>query len=180
MKVEVSQKGKTHKSHYQTMFEFYQKFFKASSWAAANAFKKDHEITLQNASTGKGIYNTLPATYKRQFKFELLALRNALKEFNTNYNQYGEMKNQGLKKPSVRGLKTLCSHVVKATGLKVDGTLKKGFKYIKGGKVVKTTPTPSKTKKVCAKKTVAKKPATKKNVAKKNPVAKKSIAKTKK
>jgi hypothetical protein len=86
------------------------------------------------------------------------------------------MKNQGLKKPSVRGLKTLCSHVVKATGLKVDGTLKKGFKYIKGGKVVKTTPTPSKTKKVCDKKPVAKK----KTVGKKKPAAKKTTAKTKK
>ena len=84
------------------------------------------------------------------------------------------MKNQGLKKPSVRGLKTLCSHVVKATGLKVDGTLKKGYKYEKGGKVVKTAPTPCKAKKVCAKKPVAKKPA------KKKPVAKKSTAKTKK
>jgi hypothetical protein len=90
------------------------------------------------------------------------------------------MKNQGLKKPSVRGLKTLCSHVVKATGLKVDGTLKKGFKYIKGGKVVKTTPTPSKGKKVNVKKPVAKKPAKKKPVAKKKTVAKKSTAKTKK
>ncbi|WP_199250877.1 hypothetical protein [Flavobacterium sp. I-STPA6A] len=90
------------------------------------------------------------------------------------------MKNQGLKKPSVRGLKTLCSNVVKATGLKVDGTLKKGFKYIKGGKVVKTTPTPNKTKKVCAKKPVTKQPAVKKIVAKKKPVAKKLTAKTKK
>jgi ribosomal 50S subunit-recycling heat shock protein len=79
------------------------------------------------------------------------------------------MKKQGLKKPSVRGLKTVCSHVVKATGLKVDGTLKKGFKYIKGGKIVKIE-VPSKAKKVIVKKPVAKKPAKKKAVAKKTTV----------
>ena len=45
----------------------------------------------------------------------------------------------GLRKPAVRGLKTVCARVVKATGLKVDGTLKKGYKYIKGGKIVKVT-----------------------------------------
>jgi hypothetical protein len=60
------------------------------------------------------------------------------------------MKNQGLKKPSVKGLKTLCSGVVRATGLKVDGTLKKGYKYAKGGKIVKTAI-------LATKKTVAKK-----------------------
>lgn len=76
------------------------------------------------------------------------------------------MKNQGLKKPSVRGLKTVCSHVLKATGLKVDGTLKKGYKYIKGGKIVKTSPTPCKAKKVCAKKPVANKKTTAKTTAK--------------
>jgi hypothetical protein len=102
-----------------------------------------------------------------------------LKE-NENYKKEIKAMKTGLGKPTVKGLKTLCSHVVKATGLKVDGTLKKGFKYIKGGKVVKTTPTPSKTKKVCAKKPVAKKPAKKKTVAKKKPVAKKSTAKSKK
>lgn len=77
------------------------------------------------------------------------------------------MKNQGLKKPSVRGLKTVCSHVVKATGLKVNGTLKKGFKYAKGGKIVKTAVT------------ATKKPVIKKKVVKKT-VAKKTTAKTKK
>jgi hypothetical protein len=86
------------------------------------------------------------------------------------------MKKQGLKKPIVKGLKTLCSGVVRATGLKVDGTLKKGFKYIKGGKIVETTRTTSKAKKVCAKKTVAKK----KPIAKKKPTVKKTTAKIKK
>lgn len=97
------------------------------------------------------------------------------------------MKNQGLKKPSVRGLKTVCSQVLKATGLKVDGTLKKGYKYIAGGKIVKTSTTPCKAKKVCAKKPVAKKkPVVKKTaskrkpVAKKKPTARKTTAKTKK
>jgi hypothetical protein len=40
-------------------------------------------------------------------------------------------------KKTVRGLKKVCASVVKATGLKTDGTLKKGFKYVKGGKIVK-------------------------------------------
>lgn len=90
-------------------------------------------------------------------------------------NQIETMKNQGLKKPSVRGLKTVCSRVVKATGLKVDGTLKKGYKYVKGGKIVKTSVTPCKSKKPCApKKTVAvKKPKAKsqKSTTKKKPLA---------
>jgi len=97
------------------------------------------------------------------------------------------MKNQGLKKPSVRGLKTVCSQVLKATGLKVDGTLKKGYKYIAGGKIVKTSTTPCKAKKVCAKKPVAKKKTVvkktaskRKTVAKKKPTARKTAAKTKK
>jgi hypothetical protein len=69
-----------------------------------------------------------------------------------------------IKKPTVRGLKKVCSHVVKATGLKVDGTLKKGFKYATGGKIVKVAP---------SKKPVAKKKVVKKTVAKKKPIAKK-------
>lgn len=40
-------------------------------------------------------------------------------------------------KKTVRGLKKVCRSVVKSTGLKTDGTLKKGFKYVKGGKIVK-------------------------------------------
>lgn len=74
------------------------------------------------------------------------------------------MKKAGLKKPTVKGLKTVCSHVVKATGLKVDGTLKKGYKYITGGKIVKVA--------IAKKKVVAKK-----KPAKKKPIKK---AKTKK
>lgn len=78
-----------------------------------------------------------------------------------------DMKASGLKKPSVKGLKTVCSKVLKATGLKVDGTLKKGFKYATGGKIVKVV-----AKKPIAKKKVIKKTAVKKKVVKK-PVAKK-------
>ncbi|RUT67737.1 hypothetical protein D0817_24860 [Flavobacterium cupreum] len=61
------------------------------------------------------------------------------------------------KKPTVRGLKKVCSSVVKATGLKTDGTLKKGFKYVAGGKIVKV---------------VAKKAPVRKKVVKKAPVKK--------
>lgn len=56
------------------------------------------------------------------------------------------------KKPTVRGLKKVCSGVVKATGLKADGTLKKGFKYIAGGKIVKVAPKPVAKKKPVTKK----------------------------
>lgn len=90
------------------------------------------------------------------------------------------MKNSGLKKPTVRGLKKICTHVVKAIGLKVDGTLKKGYKYATGGKIVKVVVNkPIVKKPIVKKKTVAKKkPAVKKTVAKK-PAAKKTVAKKK-
>ncbi len=91
----------------------------------------------------------------------------------------------GLKKPTVRGLKKICTHVVKAIGLKVDGTLKKGYKYATGGKIVKVVAKkvvakkkPIAKKKV-VKKPVAKKPVAKKPVAKKKPAAKKPVAKKK-
>ncbi len=43
------------------------------------------------------------------------------------------------KKKTVRGLKKVCSSNMAVTGLKVNGTLKKGFKYVNGKpkKVVK-------------------------------------------
>lgn len=69
------------------------------------------------------------------------------------------------KKPTVKGLKKVCSSVLKATGLKSDGTLKKGFKYIKGGKIVKVKVVTTKAKPV------------KKKVTKKKPVKKASKSK---
>ncbi|WP_395043173.1 hypothetical protein [Flavobacterium sp.] len=41
------------------------------------------------------------------------------------------------KKKSGMTAKKLCSSVIVKDGLKKDGTLKKGFKYAKGGKIVK-------------------------------------------
>ncbi|KUJ61843.1 hypothetical protein AR687_11550 [Flavobacteriaceae bacterium CRH] len=70
----------------------------------------------------------------------------------------------GLGKPAVRGLKKVCARVVKATGLKVDGTLKKGYKYIKGGKVVKVVPKKKPVKKRVVKKVIKKKPVRKRTV----------------
>ncbi|MCV9929044.1 hypothetical protein OIU83_15370 [Flavobacterium sp. LS1R49] len=64
------------------------------------------------------------------------------------------------KKPTVKGLKKVCSSVIKGTGLKSDGTLKKGFKYIKGGKIVKAKATTTKAKP--AKKKTVKKPTVRK------------------
>ncbi|OXG00022.1 hypothetical protein BC749_108145 [Flavobacterium araucananum] len=66
-----------------------------------------------------------------------------------------------VKKKTVKGLKKVCSGVLKATGLKTDGTLKKGFKYIKGGKIVKTA-----AKKPIVKKKVAPKKTAKRTVKK--------------
>ena len=57
------------------------------------------------------------------------------------------------KKPTVRGLKTVCNRVNPKYGYKVNGTLRKGFHYV-NGKVTKKKPT-------VRKKPVAKKPATK-------------------
>jgi hypothetical protein len=59
-----------------------------------------------------------------------------------------------------RGLKKICSRVIKAEGLKVDGTLKKGYKYV-NGKPKKVTPK----KKTAPKKRTAKKRVTKKKAA---------------
>ncbi|WP_281322070.1 hypothetical protein [Flavobacterium aestivum] len=85
-----------------------------------------------------------------------------------------------VKKTSVRGLKTVCSRVLKSTGLKADGTLKKGFKYLKGGKIVKVTVKPTVKKKSVKKKVAKKKPvkkATKKKVVKKKATKKKKTVK---
>ena len=70
----------------------------------------------------------------------------------------------GLGKPAVRGLKKVCARVVKAIGLKVDGTLKKGYKYIKGGKIVKVVPEKTPVKKRTVKKVVKVKPVRKRTV----------------
>lgn len=52
--------------------------------------------------------------------------------------------------------KKMCSKIIKRDGVKADGTLKKGFKYAKGGRVVKVAPKkPVAKKKVGAKKKVA-------------------------
>jgi hypothetical protein len=61
-------------------------------------------------------------------------------------------------KKTVRGLKKVCRSVVKSTGLKADGTLKKGFKYVKGGKIVKVEIVKAKPvkKKAAKKKTIKK------------------------
>ena len=66
------------------------------------------------------------------------------------------------KKTAVRGLKKVCARVTKTEGLKVDGTLKKGYKYQAGGKIVKVAVKPITKKKVIKKKAVAKKKPAKK------------------
>ena len=43
-------------------------------------------------------------------------------------------KSKGKKRISA---KKLCSGVIKREGVKRDGTLKKGYRYVKGGRVVK-------------------------------------------
>lgn len=58
------------------------------------------------------------------------------------------------KKKTATTAKKLCSKVIKREGVKADGTLKKGYRYAPGGKIVKAKP--------AAKKPVAKKRTTKK------------------
>jgi hypothetical protein len=50
-----------------------------------------------------------------------------------NQKAFLKNNNQGLKKPQTM------KNVTKKEGLKKDGTLKKGYKYIDGGKIVKTS-----------------------------------------
>ena len=108
-------------------------------------------------------------------------IKTELKVVQNLKKQIENMKNSGLKKPTVRGLKKICTHVVRAIGLKVDGTLKKGYKYAAGGKIVKVVAKKVVAKKKpVAKKKVVKKPVPKKKpVAKKKPAAKKTVAKKK-
>jgi len=42
-----------------------------------------------------------------------------------------------MRKNSVSKLKRSCRAISRPEGLKVNGTLKKGYKYVKGGKIVK-------------------------------------------
>ena len=52
-------------------------------------------------------------------------------------NQKAFLENKGLNKPYKK--QSTMKTVSKAVGLKKDGTLKKGYKYVEGGKIVKTT-----------------------------------------
>ena len=60
--------------------------------------------------------------------------------------------------------KKLCSKVIRREGLKIDGTLKKGYRYSPGGRVVKVV---AKKKVATKKKVVAKKATAKKKVVRK-------------
>lgn len=56
------------------------------------------------------------------------------------------------KKPAKKTLKKVCRTVIKTEGVKTDETLKKGYKYKKGGKVVKVKAAKSTKKKITKKK----------------------------
>lgn len=45
------------------------------------------------------------------------------------------------KKRSTAGIKKACRKVTRPTGVKLDGSLKKGYRYAKGGRVVKAKAT---------------------------------------
>lgn len=122
-----------------------------------------------------GKVSVLKLKYLKEKVAKIKSLKDLQAEIVKINNAPKTMKNQGLKKPTVKGLKTVCSHVVKATGLKVDGTLKKGYKYISGGKIVKTAAATKKP--VVKKKTAAKKKPAKKPVTNKKPATKKKAAK---
>lgn len=40
-------------------------------------------------------------------------------------------------KKKTTSAKKLCSKIIRREGVKLDGTLKKGFRYAKGGRIVK-------------------------------------------
>lgn len=52
------------------------------------------------------------------------------------------------KRATTTTAKKLCSKVIKREGVKADGTLKKGYKYLKGGRVVKAKAVTTKKKTV--------------------------------
>lgn len=53
---------------------------------------------------------------------------------------------KGLNAPKTKTARKLCSSVIVKDGLKKDGTLKKGYKYAAGGKIVKVKTTASKSR----------------------------------
>lgn len=53
-------------------------------------------------------------------------------------------KKTSLKKPAPKGLVKFAAKTVHIEGIKRDGTLKKGYKYVSGGKIVKIKPTSTK------------------------------------
>ena len=78
--------------------------------------------------------------------------------------ELAKKRKAALKAPRPKGIVKFTAKNAHVEGVKRDGTLKKGYKYIAGGKIVKIKPAKSS----CTKKAPAKKkPATKKPVAKK-------------
>ena len=53
-------------------------------------------------------------------------------------------KKSGLKKPTTKGVIKFAAKNVHVEGVKRDGTLKKGYKYVAGGKIVKIKATAKK------------------------------------
>ena len=70
----------------------------------------------------------------RQNKKAKVNYRLKLNNQNSKIMVAKKTKSKGKKRISA---KKLCSGVIKREGVKKDGTLKKGFRYLKGGKVVK-------------------------------------------
>jgi hypothetical protein len=55
-------------------------------------------------------------------------------------NEIRKLKGIGLKAPATRGLRKLCAKTFNVTGLrKKNGTIKKGYRNKKGGKIVKVS-----------------------------------------
>ena len=55
-------------------------------------------------------------------------------------NEIRKLKGIGLKAPATKGLRKLCAKTFNVTGLrKENGTIKKGYRNKKGGKIVKVT-----------------------------------------
>ena len=130
--------------------------------------KNIENLLLEVGYKNKSINKSKPMATAKKATPAQLAARKRFAEMAKNgtlAKKRAATSKDGLKAPAKRKTitaKKLCSKVIRREGLKLDGTLKKGYHHTPGGKVVKAAPKKATSKKPAAKKKVAKKPARKK------------------
>jgi hypothetical protein len=126
--------------------------------------KNIENLLLEVGYKNKSINKSKPMATAKKATPAQLAARKRFAEMAKNgtlAKKRAAADKKGLNAPAKRKTitaKKLCSKVIRREGLKIDGTLKKGYHYTPGGKVVKAAPK----KKVAAKKPTVKAPARKK------------------